>query len=261
MSGETYTIDGRTLTMPVEVRRSRNWIASFPVPLAPVERLVSPTGLEVARLRPSKAMVTLGFVEYDDTDLGAYHEFMVSIMVRKHDRPRTASQSVHSREFRKNDLGVYIHRLPVDDRFSMEAGRGIWGYPKTLMEFARVDEGRSTAWTLRENGVSAVQLRWKPRWIPMRQTKSPPTYTFLDGVLRMTSWRSQAHGVRVRPRGAELTLGQGELADELRTLGFGRPMLSISIANMRARFSSAQVIESPESATSEEESGEPAKNL
>lgn len=261
MSGETYTIDGRTLTMPVEVRRSRNWIASFPVPLAPVERLVAPTGLEVARVRPGKALVTLGFVEYDDTDLGAYHEFMVSIMVRKHERPWTASQSVHSREFRKNDIAVYIHRLPVDDRFSMDAGRGIWGYPKTLMEFARADEGRSIGWSLRENGVEALRLRWKPRWIPMRQTKSPPTYTFGDGVLRMTTWRSQAHGVRMRPRGAELTLGQGELAEELRGLGLGRPILSISVANMRARFGSARVIGRPESASSEEESGEPAKNL
>ena len=95
----------------------------------------------------------------------------------------------------------------------------------------------------------------------MRPTKSPPTYTFLDGVLRMTTWQSQAQGVRVRPRGAELTLGQGELADELRSLGIQRPILSISVGNMRARFGSAQVIEPAKRASSEEESGEPAKNL
>lgn len=260
MSDQTYTIDGRTLTMPVQVRRARNWIASFPVPLGPVERLVEHTGLEAARVRPGKAMVTLGFVEYEDTDLGAYHEFMVSIMVRKHGRAWAESQSVHNREFRRNDLGVYIHRLPVDDRFSMDAGRGIWGYPKTLMEFARSDDGRSTAWTLSENGAMAVQLRWKPRWIPMRSTKSPPTYTFLDGVLRMTTWQSRNQGVRFRPRGAQLTLGQGELAEELRSLGLGRPILSISVTKMQARFGPAQVIDRT-SASSEEESGEPAKNL
>ena len=261
MTSDSYTIDGRTITMPVEVRRARNWIASFLVPLEPVRQLVAPTGLEVAQPRPGKAMVTLGFVEYDDTDLGAYHEFMVSIMVRRHGRP-PAPQRVMSREFRRNDIGVYIHRLPVDDRFSMDAGRGIWGYPKTLMEFARSDAGRSTSWSLSENGSLAVKMRWKPRWFPLPRSAAPPTYTFLEGVLRMTTWESRARGVRARVRGVALALGEGELVDELRSLGLPkRAVLSISVSDMRARFGAAQVVDSAASASSEEESGEPAKNL
>jgi hypothetical protein len=261
MTPETYTIQGRTLRMPVEVRRARNWVAMFPVPFEPVRRLVAPAGLEVAQPKTGRVLITLGFVEYDDTDLGAYHEFMVSIMVRKHGRP-PASQRQMSREFRRNDIGVYIHRLPVDDRFSMEAGRGIWGYPKTLMEFARSDSGGATTWSLRGGGKLSVAMRWRPRWVPLPRSAAPPTYTFLDGVLRMTAWESNARGVRARLRGVDLKLGEGELADELRSLGLpGRAFLSISVSQMRARFGSAQVIDLAAGGSSEEETGAPAKNV
>jgi hypothetical protein len=255
-----FTIDGRAISMPVEVRRARNWVANYIVDADAARRLIEPTGLEVAEPRPGRGLVTVGVVEYDDTDLGAYHEFMVSFMVRKHGRP-PAPQRVMSREFRRNDVAVYIHRLPVDDRFSMDAGRGIWGYPKTLMEFARRDEGRSTTWTLRQNGTLAVQMKWKPRWFPIPGS-APPTYTFLDGVLRMTPWESRPRGVRARLRGVALTLGEGELADELRSLGLPkRALLSVSVSEMRARFGPPQPIERRASASSEEESEEPAKNL
>jgi hypothetical protein len=253
MTPETYTFGGRSVTMPVEVRRARNWVATFTVPAEAARALVAPTGLEVARPKAGRALVTLGFVEYEDTDLGSYHEFMISIMVRKHDRP-PATQRAMSRELRRNDVGVYIHRLPVDDRFSMDAGRGIWGYPKTMMQFERTDSGGATGWSLSEDGKLAVAMRWRPRWLPIPAAKAPPTYTFLDGVLRMTAWESRARGVRARIRGVDLELGEGAIADDLRSLGLpGRAVLSISVSQMRARFGPARVISAPMDGSSEQE--------
>jgi hypothetical protein len=258
VSADAYTISGRTVTMPVEVRAAKNWIAAYSVDAESVRRLISPTGLEVAEARPGKSLVTIGFVEYTDTDLGAYHEFMVGIAVRRHDAaPATARE--RAREVRQNRAGVYIHHLPVDDQFSMDAGRGIWGYPKTLMDFERRDRGRSTAWTLRSAGEKVVAMRWSPRWFPMPRSAVPPTYTLLDGVLRMTPWESRPHGTRARPGGVALELGEGQIADDLRSIGLPkRALLAITVAQMRARFGSSQVIERPAKSGSSEKESQPS---
>ena len=242
---ETFTIDGKTLTMPVAVRHARNWVANYTVPAAAVRRLIAPTGLEPAEVRSGTSLVSVGVVEYDDTDLGSYHEFMVAVIVRRHDAgPATSRQ--RSAEVRKARVGVYIHHLPVDDRFSMDAGRGIWGYPKTLAEFTRRDGGTTTEWSLRQDGAHVITMRVKRGWFPMPRQAAPPTYTLMDGVLRLTPWQSSPRGTRVRPRGVEMTLGTGAIAEDLRALGLPKKaLLSLHVPEMRATFGSATVIERP----------------
>jgi acetoacetate decarboxylase len=255
---ETFSIGGRTITMPVEVRAAKNWVAAYSVDADGVRALVSPTGLEVAEARPGRSLVTIGFVEYSDTDLGAYHEFMVGIAVRRHDAaPATARE--RAREVRRNRAAVYIHHLPVDDGFSMDAGRGIWGYPKTLMDFERLEGGVTTGWRLRDGGAPVVTMRWSPRWFPMPRSAVPPTYTLLDGVLRMTPWESHPRGTWARPGGVSLELGEGRIADDLRSIGLPkRALLAISVAEMRARFGSAQVIERDDKSGSSEKESQPS---
>ena len=239
---DTFTIDGRAVSMPVEVRRARNWVANYIVDADAARRLIAPTGLEVAEPRPGRGLVTVGVVEYDDTDLGAYHEFMVSVIVRRHDAG-PATQRQRSAEVRRGRVGVYIHRLPVDDRFSLNAGRGIWGYPKTMAEFTMRNDGRSTEWTMRQDGTFVIAMRFRPGWFPIPRQAAPPTYTLMEGVLRMTPWQARPRGIRGRLRGVEMTLGEGPIADELRALGLPKKaLLSLRVAEMRARFFAPQVV-------------------
>jgi len=126
-----------------------------------------------------------------------------------------------------------------------------------MMEFERSDRGRTTTWTLRDKGTRVVTMRCHPGWFPMPRSEVPPTYTLLDGVLRATSWESRPRGLRARPGGVELKLGEGQIADDLRSIGLPkRALLAISVAEMRARFGSAQVIErdNKTSGSSEKES-------
>jgi hypothetical protein len=257
---ETFDIDGRTLTMPVEVRRARNWVATYSVAAEPLRRLIGPTGLELAQARAGKGLLTLGFVEYEDTDLGAYHEFMVSVLVRPHDAgPATARE--RRRELRRNRIGAYIHRLPVDDAFSMAAGRGIWGYPKTMMSFTATSRGGAIAWALHDRETPAVTMHFSGVWFPMFRTAAPPTYTMLDDVLRLTRWESRARRISWCPRGVRLELGQGEIADELRSLGLPKKaLLSIRTGEMGASFASAKLIERPASVESRGTSRGPARS-
>ena len=249
---DEYTIEGRTVRMPVEVREAQNWLATFFVPVDPVRKLVAPTGLDVPKVG-GFSVLALGFVRYVDTDLGAYDEFALSLTVRRHDAPPASARRMLVETVRP-PIGVYIHRLPVNDGFSLAAGRGIWGYPKTLADFEMTREGTATRWTLRQDGSLALSVRFEPGKVPWMQRTTPPTYTFLDGTLRMTRWESRPAGVHSRfGGGATVTLGEGPLADELRSLGLPkRPLFSASIAKWRARFFAPEIVQAGTTSVSSE---------
>jgi len=256
-----FTIEGRTVTMPVEVRAAQNWIATYFVPADSAQELIEASGLEVAQARPGRAILGLGFVRYADTDLGAYDEFAFSVLVRLHDAgPATPRQK--STEVRKQRIGVYIHRLPVNDAFSLASGRGIWGYPKTMASFDMTPQRSATVWTLRQDGTTTLSLRFRRGFIPWMQKSAPPTYTLLDGTLRLTRWESHPKVVRSRLGGADITLGEGPIADELRSLGLPRgPLFSAHIGRWSARFSEAEIVKpGAPGVSSEKESGRAAQN-
>lgn len=148
-----WTVLGREITLPVEVRRAAQWGAQYLVPAAAAQRIVDPTGLEVTGPVPGRALAALAACRYDDTDLDGYHEVAVSFVVRPHDAPPRPSTAQRLREFGTGAIGAYIHRLPVDQEFTCVAGRDIWGYPKWMTAIT-VDEpapdgGRGTGTTVR----------------------------------------------------------------------------------------------------------------
>lgn len=240
---QNFMVRGRTLSTPIEVRAARNWVATYIVDAGAAQRLIEQTGLEVAEPRPGRAIAILGYVDYADTDLGTYNEFTVSLLVRLHDAG-PASQRVKGTEVRKTRIGVYIHHLPVDESFSMEAGRQIWGYPKTMANFDVRHDGGRTSCTLSQSSEMALTFSVRNGGLPWPRQKMPPTYTFLDDTLRLTRWKADPSGIRGRILGgAKLTLGRGPIADDLRSLGLPkRPLLSSSVRVMRATFGAAEIV-------------------
>jgi hypothetical protein len=262
---ESYDIQGRTVALPVEVRRARQWMAAFVVPAERARAIVAPTGLEVAEPRAGRALLALAVVRYEDGDLDSYDELAVSFLVRRHDAAPDASARERAREVRRNRAAVYIHHLPVNQGFTLEAGRTIWGYPKFLAEFASRSEGGRTAWTLRHQGAEVLSLTFKDGGLAWPRQRPLPTYTFLDGTLRMTPWECRLTRVRGRLGGATITLGEHPIADELRSLGLPkRPLMSTGAANLWARFGRAEVVRgpaAPSSVSSEKESAPTTKNV
>lgn len=231
-----YTIQGRTLTLPVEVRAADSWAAQYLVPAGRARRLVSAAGLEPASPLPGRAIVTIAFVRYADTDLGAYNEIAVAVLVRRHDAP-PASAAGMALEVARTRVATYIHLLPVNEAFTLEAGREIWGYPKLLAEIAIAERGRDAVCTLRHEGELVLQLTVRqggPLRLPL---PSVPTYTHLGGVLRLTRWEVLGGQARSRPGGASITLGPHPMSDDLRALGLPRrALISTTVRGLRARF-------------------------
>src|SRR5690349_3677857 len=106
----SYEIQGRTVTLPVQVRSARTWAAQFLVDPAAASLLLPP-GLAIARVA-GRAMAIIPVARYEDGDLDAYNEVGVAFLVRAAAR---------------KGIGVYIHHLPVTQQFTLEAGRTIWG--------------------------------------------------------------------------------------------------------------------------------------
>ena len=119
-AGDTYVIQGRTVTMPAIVRDASSGTAIFMVPSAAAQELVG-NAFEVVEMAPGQAQLILGFVDYRDNDLGDYNEVMMVFMVR----PRGQAGEPE---------GTFIYRLPVNQSFTCEAGCTIWGFPKSVEE-------------------------------------------------------------------------------------------------------------------------------
>jgi len=249
----SWSVLGRTVALPVEVRRAAQWGVQYLVPAAAAQRIVSPTGLEVTGPVPGRALMALAVCRYDDTDLDSYHEVAVSFVVRPHDAPAPVSATGRVREFATGAIGVYIHRLPVDQEFTCVAGRDIWGFPKWVTSID-IDEpstpsprtGSGTTVRLVDDGIHVLSLTIAAGGRLHLPSKAPPTYSFADGVLRRTCWTTSSAGTTGRFGGATLTLGDHPMAHELRSLGLPRRALfSSSAAQMTASFGGAEVVGPP----------------
>lgn len=234
-----HTIAGTVLTMPVKIRAATQHLAMFSVDADAAQRMIDGSGLQVCRYRPNKAVAVLMLMHYVDGDLGQYLEYGTNIMVNPPGSDAGGLKALQS-------AGAFIHHLPVDQAFTCEAGRSIWGYPKVMAEFM-VRDGHHFGFDVSIDGQFAVGMDFRPG-LPVpsaitSKTQVHPTYSHLDGVTRETAGEMRLSGVRYRPGGATVRLGRHPYARELASLGFPkRAMFSSSADNVEMTFADAREI-------------------
>ena len=223
---DEWVIAGRTVTMPCVVRDASLASLAFVAPLRSLRRLVAGPELEPAAVLPGRGLLTLTAVDYRDNDLGDYHEVSIATFVHERGQPPRPPFVGALRDLVAGRLPTCIHRLPVDQAFSCEAGRAIWGLPKTLDEIEWRYDGAQASCTWRADGAHVLTLvvtRGGGRTVP---ATASTTYTWIDGRLHTTAFETGATGVGVRPGGAVVVLGDHPIADELRALGLPRRALA-----------------------------------
>ena len=232
MSESQHTIAGTVLTMPVRVRKADVHSAMFSVSADAAQRMIDYSGLQVCQHRPGRAVVNLTLARYVDSDLGQYNEFGTSVMVNP--------PGSHAKGLRAlRDAAAFIHHLPVDQSFTLEAGRRIWGFPKIMAEF-HVREGDPFAFDVSVDGSLIAAIEFS-RGLPVPSLRSHPqlmkAYTFAHGTTREVPWEIRTSGLRGRFGGARLELGDHPYAKELGSLGLPkRPMVSGSVTNVEMTF-------------------------
>jgi hypothetical protein len=225
-AGASYDIGDVTVRMPVVVRDALSATATFLVPAAEVRPWL-PSGLKPVAPVPGRALLLLSAIDYRDNDLGAYREVSVAVAVRRGVR-----------------LGTFIHRLPVDDEFSRAAGRGIWGFPKTVQTLSIEQDGDDVVGEWDADSGFVLRLRVRGGGGRRMSTTAQRAYTVIDGKLHETRFLMRGKGASMGVGGAELDLGQGEAADELRAAGLPKhAIFSTAVTQMQMRFDAPRLVE------------------
>ncbi len=240
-----YRVADRVVELPVWVRDASVLFASFVVPTRAARAVIGVDRVELAEVFPGRAMVSIAAIEYRDNDLGVYNELAIAFPVRLGGGRALPIVGMTIDSLRGN-IGTYLHRLPVTTAFSCEAGRTIWGLPKTVEKITIREEHagekhstRTATLTSGEQHVLTLMVRTHGK----RTFQDTPLVALacIDGTLRKTPFVASGSGLGFGLAGARLTLGEHAIADELRFLGLPkRPLMSGSVASMRARYDNAQ---------------------
>jgi Acetoacetate decarboxylase (ADC) len=231
-----HTIAGTVLTMPVKIRKAEQHMAMFSVKAGAAQQMIDYSGLKVCQFLPGRAVVVLMLMHYVDGDLGQYYEYGTNVMVNPPGSNASGPKALR-------DAGAFIHHLPVDQPFTLEAGTKIWGYPKVMADFA-VRDGKPFSFDVNIDGQFALGMDFNPG-LPMpaaltSRPQSNPTYSYRDGILRKTIGEMTLTDVRYRLGGARVRLGEHPYAKELASLGFPkRALVSSSAGNVEMTFADA----------------------
>lgn len=224
--------------MPVKIRRADQHMAMFSVNADAAQRMIDYSGLQVCQYRPGRAVVILMLMRYLDGDLGRYLEYGTNVMVNPPGTPSSRSTGMRALQ----SAAAFIHHLPVDQAFTLEAGRTIWGYPKVMADFT-VRDGRQFGFDVSIDGKLAVGMEFQPGLRVPSRPQVHPTYSHLNGVTRETAGEMVPSGVRYRPGGVRLWLGDHPYAKELAALGLPkRALLSSSADNVEMTFGNTKEI-------------------
>lgn len=222
--------------MPVVVRDASASVATFLVSSRLAQRLV-PDAFEVVELLPGRAPLAIAVIDYRDNDLGDYDEVSLTFFVRPKGPPPTLPWIGAWLDLLRGKLGTYIWKLPVNQAFTCEAGRSIWGFPKSVESIEITRESGSVRCRLAMDGTHVLTLsvpHGGSRALPDQDTV---TYTLIEGIPHRTHFVQGGSGVGFALGGARLELGTHPIADALGQLGLPkRALFSMHTEHMHGRF-------------------------
>ncbi len=184
--------------MPVVVRDASASVATFLVS-SQVARGIVPAAFEVVELFPRRTALAIALIDYRDNDLGDYDEVSLTFFVRPKGTLRGLPYLSGWLDLLSGQLGTWIWKLPVNQSFTCEAGRTIWGFPKTVESIELTREDGSVRCRLAMDGRHVLTLS-----VPAKGTRTLPeqdtvTYTLIEGIPHRT--RFVQGGTRRRLRG------------------------------------------------------------
>ena len=237
----SYVIQGRTVELPCHVRDACSASATWLVSARAAQALLRGPELEIAEVLPGRGLLSIACIEYRDNDLGDYNEVSIAFFVRRPGEKTGVPYLGAAARMMRGQLPTHIVHLPVNQAFTCEAGRVIWGFPKTVDEIDFDTAGDRARCVWNKDGQNVLKIS-----LPSGGSRDFPeqmlsTYSYIDDALHVTRFTSSAENLGVRMGGVQLALGAHPIADELRSLGLPKPaLMSMWMGKMRGRFEAAE---------------------
>ncbi len=210
-----YRASTARLTM---LARSRAIRPRLPAELAPLE------------IAPGLGLVSVMFFRYDVCDIDFYTEAAVGIAVRPARHGRLGFVDLLA-ALANDHLDSYVLSLPVNTEIAQVRGHDGYGFPKWVTDLdVEIDATRVTARVANDDGGTDLALTAatpaQHRYPTGERVSTLTSYTEIDGAWHSTMSQTNAlvTGSTRRPRDLDLQVGQGRLADDLRSLAPIRTM-------------------------------------
>ncbi|MBU2665364.1 acetoacetate decarboxylase family protein [Actinoplanes bogorensis] len=213
-----WTLQGETVTLPVEITSARLTAAVFTTPVRSAR-----AALGTIPVRPftvaGRALSLVMCVHYDEWALKSYDEVGVGLLVRGPSGPP----------------GLHLLDLPVTGAFTREAGQDFWALPKWLMDAELRFSPRETDVVVHDRATEVLRasLRHGRMRLPFGVRSSLPAWSYLEhgaqaGVLLRGTLPMRLSGVSVGRGSFRGHLGDHPMAARMRALGMtGRPLLTV----------------------------------
>ena len=129
----------------------------------------------------------------------------------------------------------FVLHMPVTTREAHDLGRAVWNFPTFVADMDFRESPRDRAATLSEGGSEILTMHVRPAGPVLPDDAPRDVFTAKDGALVRTRVPSSGHvQTRFGGRGGELSLGDHELAGQLRQLGIRTaPVVSYSYLDTR----------------------------
>ncbi|WP_127500752.1 acetoacetate decarboxylase family protein [Actinoplanes solisilvae] len=213
-----WSLQGETVTLPVEITSARLTAAVFTTPVARASEVLGP-----APLRPfalfGRAIGMIMCLHYDEWALKTYDEVGVGLLARGPDGPP----------------GLHLVDLPVTGAFTREAGQDFWALPKWLMDADLRFSKMETDVVVRDRAgeVMRASFRHGRVRLPFAIRAALPSWSYLEhgsqaGRLLRGRLPMRLSGVRVGRGDFRVRLGAHPMAERMTALGMtGRPLLTV----------------------------------
>jgi len=208
--GETVwgEIQGQTVTFPMVVGSANIATLLFTVPAAAAAALMPGNDFEIVESVPGSTQLIIAACDYIENPWGDYREINIGFLAK----PVFGGPE---------SVGSFVYRMPVDQAFTCEAGNKVMGFPKTVERITAEYHPDVVVFDLVFGGRPTLRLT-----VPRVAPDGPPTrvpavsYSYLDGVPFATMLEmDMGSGIVFDLSAVRVELGEGSVADELRSLG------------------------------------------
>lgn len=234
--GPTFQqVGDRQVHLPARIRDASQGLVVYGASLEAVRRVLESDGcpFEPVEIGAEQTAIGIFLVSYRDTDLGVYDELGISCTVTPRGRPDMP-------------IGRFIRHLFVNESFTRNAGREVWGYPKEIQELDLVRGEGEASCTLIGDGRRLLSLTLPREPSSSTAAVAVRDYTVLNGVPHRTTLHltSADQRFRIGGEGVSLSLGaSGEHAasDFLRSVNLSEaPLLQLWTERLQGSLSGPQ---------------------